>query len=115
MAQGHGKIHKAVLTALQGFPTYEASLRRNRVDLTGWADARLLIQRLELPLTNSNRSALSRALRQLHELGYIARFHGEVARQGNAASYALITDPRNRGAGTDRSKPRLRTVRKKPA
>ena len=122
MKRGLGKIHNAVLTALEGYPTYEASVRGRRVSLAGWADARLLIKCLERPATNSNRAAMSRALRQLHERGYIARFCGEVARQGNAASYALITLPRNRGAGNDgqalklnKSKPRLRTVRETPA
>jgi hypothetical protein len=46
----------------------------------------------------------------------VAKFHGEVAVQGKSARYALITDPKNAGAGTwgpafilSRRTPKMRT------
>lgn len=98
MGQGLSPLQHRILKALEGFPTFEASVESDTVHLKGWAEPKHLFAAVDIIPTPTNRAVLSKALDRLHQRGFVAKFHGEVAIQGKAARYALITDARNAGA-----------------
>src|SRR4051812_2139394 len=89
-------FQKEILAVLASFPSYEQTADG---DLSKWATPRDIRSKLGRANTPTNRVALSKALRRLHELGLVARASGEVAAVGQAFRYVLITDAKNAGAG----------------
>lgn len=98
MGRGLSRLQRRILRALEGFPTLEASTREDVISLRGWAEPRHLLEALSILPTATNRTVLSRALERLNQRGLVAKHYGELAIQGKAARYALITDPANAGS-----------------
>jgi DNA-binding MarR family transcriptional regulator len=100
MGKGLSPLQRAILEVLEAFPSLEATLAGDKIDLSGWAYPRDIMNRMGMEGTASQRAAVSRALARLQARGLVARFHGEVAAVGRSGRYARITDPTNAGAGT---------------
>lgn len=113
MGKGLSQLQRDVIDILGRAPSYEAT----RGDgLSQWLLPRDILKALRREPSASNRAALSKALRRLHERGHVARAAGEMAYAGKAFRYALITDPKNAGAGNSGPRfvlggPRIKNIR----